>query len=158
MDNLAIDSLGNIYIIEDAPNSSSEGGDVWFARDTNNDGIAESLDHFLSLQVDGSEATGMIFNPADPTKFVIAVQHPTTTDLSDADNDGVRDAEGFGDAIWEFDLRHAVPPQCTRPFDQWMTYNGATGRFVRACSDTDDSNALRQMNASDTSATDFPNP
>ena len=52
-DNLAIDALGNIYVIEDAPNSSSVGGDIWFARDVNSDGVAESLDHFMSLQVNG---------------------------------------------------------------------------------------------------------
>ena len=42
-DNLAQDVYGNIYIIEDAPNSSNTGGDVWFARDVNSDGVAESL-------------------------------------------------------------------------------------------------------------------
>ncbi|MEC9340993.1 MAG: alkaline phosphatase PhoX [Pseudomonadota bacterium] len=157
-DNLAIDSLGNIYIIEDAPNSSSEGGDVWFARDTDSDGVAESLDHFLSLQVDGSEATGMIFNPTDPTKFIIAVQHPTTTSLSDADNDGVRDADGFGDAVWEFDVVGAVPPRCDFPYRNWVTFNRETHRIVRACSFMNDYNATEQMDASDTSARDFPNP
>ncbi|HAC32973.1 MAG TPA: hypothetical protein DCF45_00485 [Gammaproteobacteria bacterium] len=157
-DNLAIDSLGNIYIIEDAPNSNTVGGDVWFARDMDNDGVAESLDHFLSLQVAGSEATGMIFNPADPTKFVVAVQHPTTTDLSDADNDGIRDADGFGDAVWEFDLADTVPPVCSKPRHQWTTYNHATRRWVRACSNARDYNAIRQIKKSDKSDRDFPNP
>ena len=101
-DNLAIDALGNIYVIEDAPNSSSIGGDIWFARDTNNDGVAESLDHFLSIRVDGSEATGMIFNPNKPEKFVVAVQHPDSTDLSNVPN-------GFGDAMWEFNLTRVNP-------------------------------------------------
>ena len=56
-DNLAIDSLGNIYIIEDSPNTTAigaSGGDIWFMRDTDTDGVAESIDHFLSLQVPGS--------------------------------------------------------------------------------------------------------
>lgn len=101
-DNLAQDALGNIYIIEDAPNGSDIGGDIWFIRDADSDGVAESLDHFMSIQVDGAEATGMIFNPADPTEFVVAVQHPDTTDLPD----------GFGDAIWMFDLEDIVPPPC----------------------------------------------
>jgi len=96
-DNLAIDALGNIYVIEDAPNSSSTGGDIWMARDTNNDGVAESLDHFLSIRVNGSEATGMIFHPKKPEKFVVAVQHPESTNLSTV-------PDGFGDAMWEFDL------------------------------------------------------
>jgi hypothetical protein len=96
-DNLAQDALGNIYIVEDAPNGSNVGGDIWFARDTNNDGKAESLDHFMSIRVDGSEATGMIFNPAKPTEFAIAVQHPDSTDLAAVPN-------GLGDAVWQFDL------------------------------------------------------
>lgn len=96
-DNLAIDAAGNIYVIEDAPNSSSTGGDIWFIRDTNNDGQAESLDHFISIRVGGSEATGMIFNPAIPTEFHICVQHPDSTNLASVPN-------GLGDAVWTFDV------------------------------------------------------
>lgn len=96
-DNLAQDAIGNIYIIEDAPNGSDTGGDIWFARDVNNDGVAESLDHFLSVQADGCEATGMIFNPSEPTEFVVAIQHPDSTDLSVVPN-------GLGDAVWKFDI------------------------------------------------------
>lgn len=106
-DNLAIDALGNIYIIEDAPNSSSVGGDIWMARDVNSNGVAESLDHFMSLQVNGSEATGMIFNPVKPTQFVVAVQHPSSTDL-------VAVPKGFGDSIWQFDMQDVVPPLCEK--------------------------------------------
>ncbi len=102
-DNLALDAAGNIYVIEDNPNSSSVGGDIWFARDTNNDGVAESLDHFLSLRVAGSEATGMIFNPAVPTEFHVCVQHPASTDLTAVPN-------GFGDAVWTFNL-DKIPSQ-----------------------------------------------
>jgi hypothetical protein len=103
-DNLAQDALGNIYIVEDQPNSGSVGGDVWFIRDTDNDGVAESVDHFMSLQVNGSESTGMIFNPVDPSKFVIAAMHPSSTNLA-VNN-------GFGDSIWEFDIEEVVPPTC----------------------------------------------
>lgn len=102
-DNLAQDVHGNIYIVEDAPNGSATGGDVWFARDVNNDGVAESIDHFLSLRVAGSESTGMIFNPANPSEFVIAVQHPASTDLEDV-------PMGMGDAIWRFDLSNTEFP------------------------------------------------
>ncbi len=105
-DNLAQDALGNIYIIEDAPNGSSTGGDIWFARDADNDGVAESLDHFLSIRVDGSEATGMIFNPQIPTEFVNAVQHPDSTDLGNV-------PDGMGDAVWLFDIS-AVNPLFTQ--------------------------------------------
>lgn len=104
-DNLAQDALGNIYIIEDSPNSGDVGGDIWFARDTDGNGIAESLDHFMSVQVAGSESTGMIFHPTDPQKFVVAVQHPSSTDLEEV-------PDGFGDAVWEFDVGGVVPPPC----------------------------------------------
>lgn len=102
-DNLAQDVFGNIYVIEDAPNGSSTGGDIWFMRDVDSDGVAESLDHFLSVRVAGSEATGMIFNPRRYTEFVVAVQHPTSAELDAVPN-------GFGDAVWHFDVRRAVPP------------------------------------------------
>ncbi len=92
-----------MYIIEDAPNSSSTGGDIWFGRDVDNDGVAESLDHFLSIRVAGSEATGMIFNPTKPMEFVVAVQHPTSTDLTQV-------PDGFGDAVWVFDVSSIMPP------------------------------------------------
>jgi hypothetical protein len=96
-DNLSMDALGNVYVIEDAPNGSNVGGDIWFIRDTNNDGVAESLDHFLSIRVNGSEATGMIFNPKVPTEFSVAVQHPSSTNLAAVPN-------GLGDAIWMFNV------------------------------------------------------
>lgn len=96
-DNIALDSQGNVYVIEDAPNGSATGGDVWFFRDKNSDGVAESVDHFMSIRVNGSEATGMIFNPANPLEFVMAVQHPTSTDLATIPN-------GLGDAVWMFSL------------------------------------------------------
>jgi len=104
-DNLEIDALGNIYIIEDSPNSGNVGGDIWFGRDTDSDGVAESVDHFLTLQVAGSEATGMLFDPQDPTTFFLAVQHPTSTNLETV-------PEGMGDALWEFNIAATVPPPC----------------------------------------------
>ncbi|MEZ4279865.1 MAG: DUF839 domain-containing protein [Myxococcota bacterium] len=100
-DNLAQDALGNLFIIEDAPNGSSTGGDIWFARDLDADGVAESIDHFMSLRVSGSEATGMIFNPLAPTEFVVHIQHPDSTDLDLVPG-------GFGDALWEFDIKGAA--------------------------------------------------
>ena len=84
-------------MIEDAPNNSNIGGDIWFARDKNNDGVAESLDHFMSIRADGCEATGMIFNPVKPLEFVVAVMHPDSTDLAKV-------PDGLGDAVWQFDL------------------------------------------------------
>ena len=96
-DNLAQDALGNIYVVEDAPNGSATGGDIWFVRDVDADGEAESLDHFLSVRASGSEATGMIFNPLNPTQFIVVVMHPESTDLE-------LHPDGFGDAMWQFDV------------------------------------------------------
>lgn len=157
-DNLAQDALGNIYIIEDSPNSGTTGGDIWFARDTDMDGVAESLDHFLSLQVNGSESTGMVFHPRKPTKFVVAVQHPESTNLDTTPG-------GFGDAVWEFDIKGVVPPPCERrkrrndddddDYDDHdygysegksgMIYNWRKRRWVQACSDTDDFNFVKVL-------------
>lgn len=117
-DNLAQDALGNIYIIEDWPNNSNIGGDIWFMRDADSDGVAESLDHFMSNQVDGSESTGMIFNPRKPTQFVVTVMHPDSTIVPD----------GLGDAVWQFDLEDIAPPPCRK--DHW--------RFEGTCTSTYD--------------------
>lgn len=100
-DNLAQDALGNIFIIEDNPNTTTvgeTGGDVWFARDVDNDGVAESVDHMLSLGVNQSEATGMVFNPRRPNEFAIAVQHPASTNLELV-------PDGQGDAVWSVKIR-----------------------------------------------------
>lgn len=129
-DNLAQDALGNIYVIEDAPNSSDVGGDIWFVRDTDNNGVAESLDHMMSLQVDGAEATGMIFNPVEPTQFVVSVQHPDSTDL-------VNVPDGFGDAVWSFDVTNVVAPPCAK--------NGKRAGGVKTCSDAEDSNFVKKL-------------
>ena len=51
----------------------------------------------MSIRVAGSEATGMIFNPSNPLEFMLAVQHPASTDLVAVPN-------GLGDAIWKFNL------------------------------------------------------
>lgn len=110
-DNLAQDANGNIYVIEDAPNASTTGGDIWFLRDTNTDGVAESLDHFMSIRVGGSEATGMIFNPANPRQFIVAAQHPTSTDLNAVPG-------GFGDALWSFTIP-AAPSVPLGPLVPW---------------------------------------
>lgn len=96
-DNLAQDALGNIYVLEDAPGDSAVGGDIWFIRDVDGDGVAESLDHFMSLRVEGAEATGMVFHPTQPAQFAISVQHPASTDLQVVPG-------GIGDAVWMLEL------------------------------------------------------
>lgn len=132
-DNLAQDALGNIYVIEDWPNSANFGGNVWFLRDTNTDGVAESLDQFLSLQVKGAEATGMIFRPNHPTQFIISVQHPESTGA----------ANGMGDALWLMDLADVVPPPCADKDDDGYRRGGKHN--VKTCSDSNDSNFVKKL-------------
>jgi hypothetical protein len=72
-DNLAVDAFGNIYVIED-----QNPGDVFKVIDADRDGVAESMGIMLSLGISGSEPTGMIFDPTDPYRFYIAIQHPSS--------------------------------------------------------------------------------
>lgn len=137
-DNLAQDALGNIYIVEDKPNGDAEGGDIWFLRDADGDGVAESLDHFLSLQVKGAENTGMIFRPGHPTQFIVNVQHPEST--ADAVN-------GQGDATWLFDVAGVVPPPCVRGQDAWgRDYSHREDmRGVKTCSNSKDTSFVEKL-------------
>jgi hypothetical protein len=71
-DNLAIDSEGNIYIVEDQPGGVA---DIWFAFDADRDGVAESIGRWASMSTLGAEPTGLYFNPFDPNVAYINVQH-----------------------------------------------------------------------------------
>lgn len=134
-DNLAQDALGNIYVIEDWPNGDNKGGDIWFMRDTNNDGVAESLDHFMSLQVKGAENTGMIFNPAHPTQFIINIQHPEST---------LDETSGQGDATWLLDIKDVVAPPCAKD-DRHEHHKDYKNNRVKTCSKSDDTNFVRKL-------------
>lgn len=72
-DNMEVAQDGTVYIIEDA-----NPGDIWRARDANNDGVAESIGRWASLGVAGSEPTGMISDPSDPKRFYVVIQHPSS--------------------------------------------------------------------------------
>jgi sugar lactone lactonase YvrE len=72
-DNLAIDAAGNIYIIEDQPGGNA---DIWFTRDTGNDGVAESLGRWASMSTIGAEPTGLYFDKFNPNVAYVNVQHP----------------------------------------------------------------------------------
>ncbi|MCD2450633.1 DUF839 domain-containing protein [Methylicorpusculum oleiharenae] len=74
-DNLAIDSKGNIYIIED---QGAGFADIWAARDENNDGVAESIGRWATLATLGAEPTGLYFDLFDENKAYVNVQHPTS--------------------------------------------------------------------------------
>jgi len=72
-DNLAIDADGNIYIVEDQPGGVE---DTWFAVDADDDGVAEAIGKWASLNTLGAEATGLYFDPFNPHLAYINVQHP----------------------------------------------------------------------------------
>lgn len=74
-DNLAIDADGNIYIVEDQPGGFE---DTWFAVDKDDDGVAEAIGKWASLNTLGAEATGLYFDPFNPHLAYINVQHPSS--------------------------------------------------------------------------------
>jgi len=71
-DNLAIDAEGNMYVIEDQPGGQA---DIWFARDANNDGVAESVARWASMNTTGAEPTGLYFDKFDPNVAYVNIQH-----------------------------------------------------------------------------------
>ena len=71
-DNLAIDSNGNIYIVEDQPGGVA---DIWFAFDADGDGVAESIGQWASMTTVGAEPTGLYFDKFNPDLAYVNVQH-----------------------------------------------------------------------------------
>jgi uncharacterized protein len=78
-DNIAIDSEGNIYIIEDRNGGVDD--DIWFAKDINKDGdlldAGEGLARWASNGTEGSEFTGLFFDKFNPNTAYVNIQHPT---------------------------------------------------------------------------------
>lgn len=79
-DNLAIDADGNIYIIEDRNGGSDD--DIWFAKDLNHDGdlldAGEGLGRWASNGTQGSEFTGLFFDPFNADRAWVNIQHPSS--------------------------------------------------------------------------------
>ena len=79
-DNLAIDSEGNIYIIEDR--NGGVDNDIWFAKDINRDGdlldAGEGLARWASNGTQGSEMTGLYFDPFNANRAWVNIQHPAS--------------------------------------------------------------------------------
>ena len=73
-DNLAIDAHNNIYIVEDQPGGV---GDIWFAKDEDNDGVAETIGKWASLSTQGAESSGLYFDKFNPRVAYLNVQHPS---------------------------------------------------------------------------------
>jgi sugar lactone lactonase YvrE len=82
-DNLAMDSQGNIYIVEDSAGGAEN--DIWFAKDVNQDGdlldTGEGLARWASNGAMGAEFTGLYFDPFNANRAWVNIQHP------DSDND-----------------------------------------------------------------------
>ena len=74
-DNLAVDADGNIYIVEDQPGGQA---DIWFARDANRDGVAESVARWMTMSTAGAEPSGLYFDVTNPNLAYINVQHPSS--------------------------------------------------------------------------------
>lgn len=72
-DNLAIDANGNIYIVEDQPGGIAN---IWFAKDANKDGVAESISAWATLRTNDAEPTGLYFDKFNPNVAFVNVQHP----------------------------------------------------------------------------------
>jgi len=77
-DNLAMSPGGHLVIVEDNVPS-----DIWFAEDTDGDGVADSVKLFGSLSDYGAEGTGIYFSPHDPKTLYVNIQHS-----KEADGDG----------------------------------------------------------------------
>ena len=79
-DNLAMDHEGNIYIIEDRNGGVDD--DIWFARDWNKDGDlndpGEGIGRWASNGTSGSEFTGLYFDPTNPRRAWVNIQHPAS--------------------------------------------------------------------------------
>ena len=74
-DNLAIDANNHIYIVEDQPGGV---GDIWFARDADHDGVAETIGKWASLSTQGAESSGLYFDRFKPGVAYVNVQHPSS--------------------------------------------------------------------------------
>ncbi len=71
-DNLAIDAEGNLYIVEDQPGGQA---DIWFVRDADKNGEAESVARWASMNTTGAEPTGLYFDKFDANVAYVNVQH-----------------------------------------------------------------------------------
>jgi hypothetical protein len=94
-DNLAIDLSGNIYIVED-----NDTGDIWFAEDVENDGVAERLARWATLTTPGAEPTGLLFDHNNPRVAYVNVQHPHSAIIDSNGGAIAFPTDGLGDATF----------------------------------------------------------
>jgi len=79
-DNLAVDADGFIYIVEDR--NGGQDDDIWLAVDLNNDGdlldAGEGIARWASNGTQGSEFTGLFFDPTNKRRAWVNIQHPNS--------------------------------------------------------------------------------
>lgn len=64
-----------IYIVEDQPGGSA---DIWFAKDVDGDGMAESVSRWATMPTVGAEPTGLYFDVTNPNIAFINVKHTSS--------------------------------------------------------------------------------
>lgn len=74
-DNLAIDADGTLYVSEDQPAGKAS---IWYLRDDDRDGAAEEMGIWATLATAGAEPTGIYFDPFNPSRMFVNVQHPAS--------------------------------------------------------------------------------
>lgn len=74
-DNMAIDADGNMYIIEDQGGGNAN---IWFVKDTDRDGVAESVGVWATVATPGAEPTGLYFDINNPNVAYLNIQHPSS--------------------------------------------------------------------------------
>jgi hypothetical protein len=89
----------------------------------------------------------MIFNPANPTEFIINVQHPESTGVE----------EGMGDSTWLIDLKDVVAPLCSVEGDEEdgrhqdkhnedkHGHHDDNHNKAKTCSNSDDTNFVKKL-------------
>ena len=69
-----------MYIIEDRDGAVDD--DIWFAKDINKDGdlldAGEGIGRWASNGTQGSEFTGLYFDPMNPNRAWVNIQHPAS--------------------------------------------------------------------------------
>jgi Bacterial protein of unknown function (DUF839) len=126
-DNVAVDSNGHVYVVEDQPHGVA---DIWQAVDASGDGVAESMARWLALGVTGSEPTGLIFDPNNNRRAILNIQHP----------------DSGNDALWEITYPSTpVSPPAQPPVPPPITAGAPVGLVTGGCPRL---NATTALNAS----------
>jgi uncharacterized protein len=74
-DNLAMAPDRRLVIVED-----NVPFDIWFAEDTDGDGVADKVELFASLSDYAAEGTGIYISPFDPKTLYVNIQHSKIPD------------------------------------------------------------------------------